>query len=97
MVQEIQIAQTITLFEALRFIGIILTIVLTGMGISRQIKKNHNEYVDNKMKVFDIRLTSLEKEVDDNKKDNQREHDAIKQEFVDRVNMIFEWIKRKAG
>lgn len=71
------VSQTITLFQVLELVGIILAIVFTGMGISKQIKKNYNEYVDNKMNVVDMRITAIEKEVEDYQKQNEREHDRL--------------------
>lgn len=69
--------QSITTFQVVEFIGVVLAIIFTGMGISRQIKRNYNEYVDNKMDVMDIRITSIEKEISDNEAQNNREHDRL--------------------
>ena len=92
------VQQNISLFQVFEFIGIILAIIFTGMGISRQIKKGYNDYVDGKMEVMDIRITSIEKEISDNEVQNKREHDRLTVLFdrIDgKLNSVLERLPHK--
>jgi uncharacterized protein YbjQ (UPF0145 family) len=91
------VEQTINIYRALEYVGLVMTIIIAAMVIGRNIKKGYQNYVDNKIDIMDTKITSIQREVYDNKRDNQREHDAIKEEFLSRVNMIFEWIKSKSN
>lgn len=73
--------QSITLFQVIEFFGVVLAIVFTGMGISRQIKKNYNDYVDSKMKVMETRVSSIEQNIINNEAQNRREHDRLTKLF----------------
>ena len=69
--------QNISVFQVLEFIGIIVAIVFTGMGISRQIKRNYNEYVDNKFEVMETRVDGIENTINANEARNISEHDRL--------------------
>jgi len=91
------VEQTINIYRALEYVGLVMTIIIAAMVIGRNIKKGYQNYVDNKIDIMDTKITSIQREVHDNKHNNQREHDAIKEEFLSRVNMIFEWIKSQSN
>lgn len=86
----------ISVLETVKFIGVILTMVVSSIIVAKAIKRGYQNYIDTKMNVMDIRMANLEKEVSDNKADNQREHDEMKKEFIHRVDQIWNWIKDKA-
>jgi len=80
--------------------------IVSIISVRQSIKKAKSEHEDSfarkellneKIIAVNLQIMSINKEVDELKRDNQREHDAIKKEFVERVNMIFEWIKQKSA
>lgn len=83
----------ISVLETLKYIGVILTIIVSFILVAKAIKKGYKNYIDAKMNVIDIRMASLEKEVSGNKADNQREHAEMKKQFINRVDQIWNWIK----
>lgn len=87
----------ISVVETVKFIGIILSVVVSSIIVARAIKKGYMDYVDTKINVMNVRMTNLEKEVEDNKSDYHRERDEMKKEFIERVNFIWEWIKDKSN
>jgi hypothetical protein len=91
------VEQTINIFRLIEFISVILTIIISAMVIGRGIKKGYKTYIDTKIDIMDLRTTGIEKEISELKRDNQREHDMIKRDFVERVDMIFNWIKKNSA
>lgn len=95
----------IDLWPLLGFLGLVAGIVLNTISVRQSIKKAKIEHDDKyvskellneKTIGMNVQILSISKEVDELKKDNQREHDALKKEFVERLNYIFEWIKEKS-
>jgi hypothetical protein len=80
--------QNISLFQVFQFIGVILSIIGSAILIARQIKRNLNEYVDHKITVMDTRVKSIEKNIADNEAQNRREHDSIREEVSQKLDLI---------
>lgn len=65
------------------------------------------EYVDNKIETVNLNMKNIkdtiktnkiamDKTIEEHLNINLREHDAIKKEFISKVDMIFDWIKEKS-
>lgn len=54
------------------------------------------EYVKQSIEPMSTQIKAIDKRITENEMHNNREHDAIKAEFLSKVNMIFEWIKEKS-
>lgn len=71
------VGQTINVSALLEFFGLMLTIIISAIVITRAIRKGYQAYIDNKLNVFDMRVTAIEKEIEGDKKQNEKEHDRL--------------------
>lgn len=95
----------IELWPLLGFAGMVVGIVLNAISVRQSIKKAKIEHDDKyvskellneKIIGINMKVMSITKEVDELKKDNQREHDQLKKDFNDTVNRIWDWIQKRA-
>jgi len=69
--------QTINISALFEFIGLGLTIIISSIVITRAIKKGYRNYIDSEIKMVNIKIDTIEKEVGDNQKQNEKEHDRL--------------------
>jgi hypothetical protein len=91
--------QTITVFEFFEFIGIIVMIIGGIFTISRQLKKGLDKFetTENsklKFEAMDGKIAAIEKDVESNKNDNQREHDQIREEVSQKLDLIIRIVSK---
>lgn len=81
--------------------GFIINLISVKQSTKKAKAEHDDKYVSKellseKIIAMNVKVISIGKEVDELKRDNQREHDDIKREFVQRLDFIFEWIKEKS-
>ena len=95
--------QDITSFQVIQGIGIIVAIVVGIWTILRQKKKDSEKFatkteVKLDLKIMDTKILSIEKDMDENKRNNSREHDAIKNDIIrhfdSRINDLMQYLKK---
>lgn len=89
------VEQNIEIFPILEYIGLTLTIIVSSMVIGRSIKNGYQKYIDQQISMMNIYVSNIEREVAELKKDNQREHDEIKRDLLNRLDQIWNWIQKK--
>lgn len=79
------VEQTINIPRLIEYLGLIMTIIISAIVVARAIKKGYQNYVENKLKVVDMRIESIEKEFENSKEQNEKEHDRLTLLF-DKIN-----------
>lgn len=83
----------------------IIGTLISFFSLKQAIKKAQSEHEETfakkelmieKFVAMNLQVMAVNKEVDELKKDNRREHDELKKEFIERLNMIWDWIQKKA-
>jgi len=101
----------IELWPLLGFVGVVITIILNAVSVRQSIKRakiEHDEkfatkeLLDEKIKVVDIQITLMDKEICADRATNLREHDSIKKDIDSKldsisktVNQLFDLVTRK--
>lgn len=94
----------IELWPLLGFLGLVVGIVINAISLKQSIKKSKAEHDDKfvgkellneKLIGMNVQVLSISKEVDELKRDNQREHDEIKRDLLKRLDQIWNWIEKR--
>jgi hypothetical protein len=56
------VQQSISIIQVLEYTGVLLTIIVSGIVIARQIRRGILEYVDGKNELMNNRINNIEKE-----------------------------------
>ena len=94
--------QNITVFEVFEFFGLIIMGIggfYAIRGAARKERERFETKENSKLKfdAMDQRVSSIEKEVEDNKKDNQREHDSMKKDLKEHIDVRMDDLKDFIG
>ncbi len=69
--------QTINVYGLLKFSGVVLTIIVAAISITRAIKKGYKNYIDNKLELVNMEILTIKKDIEEDKKYNEKEHDRL--------------------
>ena len=87
------VEQSIEVYRILEFTGIIITIIVSTILIGRALKKGYQNYTDNKIKIVDMKMSNMKREIEENQKQNEKEHDRLTLLFDkidDKLNRLLE-------
>lgn len=85
------VEQTIGIAPLIEFLGVLLTITVSAIIIARTVRNGYKTYIDNKLKVVDMRITNVEKDVDDFQKHNDKEHDRLNEYHNEAIKSLKEY------